>query len=59
MIFLSNLSTLLLRADYRIDMPRLVRELRAFANVELFKQQQWLLPIHLKKHWFVVQVLHW
>ena len=60
-IFLSNLSTLLLRADYRIDMPRLVRELRAFANVELFKQQQWLLPIHLKKHWFVVQAvfLHW
>ena len=55
-IFMSNLSTNLLRADYRINRPQLQRELRAFANVELFRQQQWLVPIHLKKHWFVVQV---
>ena len=56
-IFTSHLGTLLMRADYRITRPVIERELRAFANVKLFEQLQWLMIIHLKKHWFVVQVV--
>lgn len=56
-IFLSNIGTLLLRADYRINLPALMRELRALPPKDkLFERRQWLFPIMAKSHWFVVQV---
>ena len=55
-IFLSSIGTLLLRADYRINLPVLVNCLKHVAKGKLFERLQWLFPIMAKGHWFVVQV---